>query len=434
MMRFLWILCFTLGVVISAPFDPLSDVDKGEGSVSDSMTTPPSPYVTDIWADTAPTDVIETETPPPYVTDFWTTEPQSTPACAEYEMRPDPNDPCKMCFCYSGQEICYMGFCMPAHCVNPQPSGCCMQCPDGPNCQVDDVVIPFGAKVPMDDGRVCSCEYTNGFWSGLSVECEEYLTPEIPTSTAAVTPEFYTDPVPPSTTPGDCIAEENPSLTDACQFCQCTNGQYECVYMDCARPSCPDPVRQPGQCCGVCPDEYLTPEIPTSTAAVTPEFYTDPAPPSTTPGECIAEENPSLTDACQFCQCTNGQYECVYMDCAQPSCPDPVRQPGQCCGVCPDAYTSVLPTDFYTHEVQSTTPAEYFVDPEPTTPAICDDVENESLWNPCVACLCEEGKWSCAEMPCPAVECESAVKEEGQCCGVCPPEKAPKEPPSQPDK
>ncbi|XP_059149054.1 kielin/chordin-like protein isoform X2 [Physella acuta] len=352
MMRFLWILCFTLGVVISAPFDPLSDVDKGEGSVSDSMTTPPSPYVTDIWADTAPTDVIETETPPPYVTDFWTTEPQSTPACAEYEMRPDPNDPCKMCFCYSGQEICYMGFCMPAHCVNPQPSGCCMQCPDGPNCQVDDVVIPFGAKVPMDDGRVCSCEYTNGFWSGLSVECEEYLTPEIPTSTAAVTPEFYTDPVPPSTTPGDCIAEENPSLTDACQFCQCTNGQYECVYMDCARPSCPDPV----------------------------------------------------------------------------------RQPGQCCGVCPDAYTSVLPTDFYTHEVQSTTPAEYFVDPEPTTPAICDDVENESLWNPCVACLCEEGKWSCAEMPCPAVECESAVKEEGQCCGVCPPEKAPKEPPSQPDK
>ncbi|KAH9493190.1 von Willebrand factor C domain-containing protein 2-like [Bulinus truncatus] len=43
-----------------------------------------------------------------------------------------------------------------------------------------------------------------------------------------------------------------------CEFCRCSeDGNVACAIMDCARPQCPNPVKLKGQCCPVCPREYL---------------------------------------------------------------------------------------------------------------------------------------------------------------------------------
>lgn len=69
-----------------APLDLPSDVDYGEGSVSDSWTTAPIPTdVPDVWSTETPPRYVTRvwrETPPADVTDNWTTEPQTTPECA----------------------------------------------------------------------------------------------------------------------------------------------------------------------------------------------------------------------------------------------------------------------------------------------------------------------------------------------------------------
>nr|XP_011446063.2 brorin isoform X1 [Crassostrea gigas] len=50
------------------------------------------------------------------------------------------------------------------------------------------------------------------------------------------------------------------------------------------------------------------------------------------------------TRHCESCQCsTSGQVMCMFNDCWQPACADPVQEKDYCCPTCPNGYTCKAP-------------------------------------------------------------------------------------------
>nr|KAI8738336.1 von Willebrand factor C domain-containing protein 2-like [Biomphalaria glabrata] len=85
-----------------------------------------------------------------------------------------PTHPCISCpECVQGNWVCYTREC-PDECVDALvlSDQCCPVCPNGPNCQHADVIIPYGQVVTLATGMQCSCRKSEWGWGGLEAFCQ----------------------------------------------------------------------------------------------------------------------------------------------------------------------------------------------------------------------------------------------------------------------
>ncbi|KAK7479101.1 hypothetical protein BaRGS_00029693, partial [Batillaria attramentaria] len=183
----------------------------------------------------------------------------------------------------------------------------------------------------------------------------------------------------------DTLVREGATWTERCRNCTCTKDGKKCDG-----PTCPIPydfkheltcgrVRGLKQSDSLCVT-FLLPEVQTNTlqfkaktgGALVERWSSD--------GCCCQEFGCKLGDGsntlvplgaeiprqpgdppCRTCKCNNdGTRMCVWQLCDPMACVDPVRVPGQCCPVCPNNHTCVLPM-----KLRMTMPSAMILEAEP---------------------------------------------------------------------
>lgn len=136
----------------------------------------------------------------------------------------------------------------------------------------------------------------------------------------------------PDEQPAGCLSSELNKIfqhedewkeSDDCMDCQCKAGEKKCIRTDCKVPECANPIKVPGQCCKVCPEEATT-EGPAGCFSTSIQKIFN-------HGEEWRE-----ADDCMECRCENGDIKCESSLCKPLDCANAVKIPGQCCKVCLD--------------------------------------------------------------------------------------------------
>ncbi|XP_063435528.1 kielin/chordin-like protein [Mytilus trossulus] len=206
--------------------------------------------------------------------------------------------PCEHCFCNGGKVICAIADCFMPTCVDAvhDPTKCCSVCPNGRNCYAGDTIIQAGKSVQIDDHTTCHCPTRFGFgMTALRAVCEirvNTVTAKVvnltcrradKNSTRFSSSQYslimytrnllrsvfviifitvvnsLTFPQPP-TPPSGCFRdgkmhpEGSHWKVSPCEWCDCVNGQSQCLIADCFIVECVDSVQHPDKCCPVCPN------------------------------------------------------------------------------------------------------------------------------------------------------------------------------------
>ncbi|KAK3097854.1 hypothetical protein FSP39_013843 [Pinctada imbricata] len=280
-------------------------------------------------------------------------------------------DSCTRCFCRDGQLECKKTDCAPPSCENPEyiDGRCCPVCR---GCQYNGRSYREGQRFnpPNRQCETCVCE--NG-----RVSCTSAQT------TCPRPPCTH-----PQTIPGECCPSCRDCLYlrrkfrngqkfippggDTCRVCSCANGNITCAPTKCQPLNCQNPVKPPGYCCGVCP----------TACTVRGRKY---------------KEGQTFTDPrnrCNICTCKEGEIDCQPMTCQSPRCRNPVKRPNDCCPTCfMCEYRGLILRN-----------RQSFANPT----------------NRCEKCLCEDGTVTCRPNDCPAVNCIDPIRKPGECCDSCP--------------
>lgn len=177
---------------------------------------------------------------------------------------------------------------------------------------------------------------------------------------------------------------------DECTSCVCNAGRVMCTFEKCAPLACANPIYEEGHCCPTCP------ETPSNRSAlVVMQGCTLPS------GEVHAHGSSWRRHECTSCTCDDGQVSCFGDKCPQVNnCLNPVIKRGQCCPQCLDDSsmgTCVVGDRGYAHGEVWAMPTD-----------------------PCASCNCVRGNVFCRREICPPMdECESVIREPGECCGHC---------------
>ncbi|XP_031559263.1 cysteine-rich motor neuron 1 protein-like isoform X2 [Actinia tenebrosa] len=212
-----------------------------------------------------------------------------------------------------------------------------------------------------------------------------------------------------------------------CTVCACHGGQPECVATVCRHPNCVDPIRVKGQCCPVCAAKGNTTEdsqdmikalaqseLTTVLVSIKKDkdkrFCED-----MNSGELYMVGQNWKVDDCTTCYCQrDGKIACAVQMCnGYPGCPNPVKEKGHCCPVCPEE------------------PEEELVSSENeviNSPHSClDSVTRDhyrlgEMWqqDDCTACTCRTGRKShCRKSMCKTPTCAKTIHLKGRCCPAC---------------
>ncbi|GAA6066643.1 kielin/chordin-like protein [Tachysurus ichikawai] len=165
-------------------------------------------------------------------------------------------------------------------------------------------------------------------------------------------------------------SKQNPCLT-----CQCLAGEVVCKNTESSCPSqhCTHPTRQHDTCCPTC-----------NSCEFERRVYSN--------GEVF---KPPGHGPCFECVCEGGSVRCHQERCPPVSCPNPVREPHDCCPVCK---VCVLNGVEYEHG------------------ALWDSEDEDT---PCTSCSCVEGNVKCWVKVCPRPSCTHPNTEPGECCPSC---------------
>ncbi|KAI8481499.1 hypothetical protein Bbelb_407920 [Branchiostoma belcheri] len=229
-------------------------------------------------------------------------------------------DDCTTCTCPAAgaEPVCVAQACIALYCPNPvHIVGQC--CPVCPGCLYDGVLIPVGSNYKPDPCTFCPCPYAGATVVCAVVDCAA------PPCTNVVTPPGQCCPVCIGCEHDDGLIlpgqeyEESPCVTCSCPA---AGAEPLCVAMACMPLPCDDGnyISIAGQCCPVCdsdaPDGCLYRDG-TSTILIPVGVDYKPTP-------------------CKLVQCFAAGDDPVVamMDCAPPSCPDPVNIAGKCCPAC----------------------------------------------------------------------------------------------------
>eukprot|EP00079_Xenopus_tropicalis_P008629 XP_002931908.2 PREDICTED: kielin/chordin-like protein isoform X1 [Xenopus tropicalis] len=359
------------------------------------------------------------------------------PDCSACEMNGDiiPNgitfqgnmDPCESCTCQDGNVHCVRASCPELSCVLHEkiPGECCSQCQ---SC-VDGTVKHKHGEEWKPQGEPCqSCRCLEG-----RIQCRRRHCAAL-----------CRNPLPPR--PGTCCPVCDGCLynghsylnghrvrsTDQCKQCFCENGNVQCEPITCPQAPCRNPVRKTGECCPRCEScEYDS------------RLFTE--------GEVFT----TVHDPCLQCTCLSGEVSCEHLDrkCPPSQCSHPGRAKGQCCPSCEVCdFEGILYTDRQSFQplghgpclkcfcakgnvrcVEETCPPALCPnpvrDPEQCCPVckVCvqdgveflEGIEWELNGNPCSSCTCRNGDTICGVSECPSVTCLHPTKKEGECCPLC---------------
>ncbi|KAK0068852.1 kielin/chordin-like protein [Biomphalaria pfeifferi] len=363
-----------------------------------------------------------------------TLPPTTTPfdGCAE-ELK--PKDKCSFCECnsWSGTRewLCIQATCPEPPCVDAVYDECCPRCPNGPNCGIDGLIIPYGQERLTSDGQVCFCGGSSPYRQrNLELTCHPITTTPDPNCyvggvlipegeiretdsgmcyclRGGSNPEINCEPLstlPPTTPFNGCAPENKPY--DKCGFCECsewTGWTWQCFHPTCSEPPCVDPDYS--ECCPTCPngpncevDGIVIPhgesrEIPNGQSCFCGgidtyrkgnlEIICQPF--STTPDSAYCDVDGVLIGIGEFHEKDNG-------------------------ALCYCDASLVANCNFSVH----TTPT-----PWTTTPEGCDP-NLKPAEKSCTICECSENKWICVAAACLPTLCVDSYKPAGECCSVCP--------------
>ncbi|KAI8782539.1 brorin isoform X3 [Biomphalaria glabrata] len=75
----------------------------------------------------------------------------------------------------SEHQICMHADCRSQQCADfvVSPGACCATCPNGPNCWVENRLIPMGNVVSFPNGTTCNCIY--GSYQVVRTQCSYFL-------------------------------------------------------------------------------------------------------------------------------------------------------------------------------------------------------------------------------------------------------------------
>ncbi|KAK3790015.1 hypothetical protein RRG08_016329 [Elysia crispata] len=267
-----------------------------------------------------------------------------------------PLDQCVDCICSQGEAQCKRRMCPPVDCDNPVIGDCCPICSD---CRYGSVVLLDGQTMadPEDPCRTCKC--LRGSVRCRSVTCA---------------PITCTNPVQDRCCPvcEGCVFRgrryrNNQEITDtdSCEVCQCQDGSVQCRALQCPPTRCLHPARE--NCCPECRNCEFQGKM----------FMN---------GERFRGLD---RDACEECQCSNGNVRCQPVVCPAVTCTHPVQ--GRCCAACRDC----------------------LVDGR-----VVREGELVSPDDPCEECRCRMGSVTCQKRQCASVrQCRHPVQ--GECCPSC---------------
>ncbi|KAK7086153.1 hypothetical protein SK128_019588 [Halocaridina rubra] len=299
----------------------------------------------------------------------------------------DPANPCFHYSCFNGDISVAIRDCFRPPCDNPitDPGVCCPRCPDNSGGCTDE------NGIFRENGAI---------WSNLTIPCFQYscYNGEISTSIIDCVRGTCDNPI---TDPGVCcprcpdapggctdengiFRENGASWSNEASPCfqySCYEGEISTAIIDCARPTCDNPIRDPGVCCPRCPDACRGCTDENGIFRENGASWSNPASP------------------CFHYSCFNGEISTAIRDCARPPCDNPISDPGVCCPRCPST-----PDNGCTDEKGMIR-------------------ENGSSWtypeSPCFHFSCENGKIFTAIQDCARPPCRNPVSVPGVCCPTC---------------
>ncbi|CRK86365.1 CLUMA_CG000054, isoform A [Clunio marinus] len=233
------------------------------------------------------------------------------------------DNPCKICKCSQGREICAAidcppppeSFCKPIY----HEDQCCPDYDCSHGCNYKGEFYPDGFDVPSDDPcEHCECDddeivcyYQDcpappDYCEGVPIPgqcCRDYSD-----CGCLFRDVFYES--------GQAIHSKNP-----CEFCMCYGNAVECAYMSCVAPPQGCDVRPlPGQCCADI-SKFSSKNKKRRGCFENGHYYRN--------GEIIPRDDP-----CEKCICRRGEIRCKAKTCCKPP-PFPGCEgrviPGQCC-------------------------------------------------------------------------------------------------------
>ncbi|XP_069753310.1 kielin/chordin-like protein isoform X2 [Narcine bancroftii] len=290
-----------------------------------------------------------------------------------------PGIDCINCACLNGQVECYYRPCPMLECAREEwflePNQCCFTCRQDKTvkgCFIDDNGIEFPVGQiwsPGDPCEVCVCQ------ADSSVVCKRTECLETCAHPIRVPGQCCPD-CSAGCAYGGIIYQNNetfPSSADSCLTCICLSGSAACSPEEC-KVHCTYPFHSEGECCPLCMDCNYEGRKVINGQTFQPEHR-----------------------PCHYCICQLGEVSCEVRKCEPPSCDHPQSVPGDCCPACSVClYDSQILED-----------GGYYI----------------SATDPCIVCLCTEGKVECEWKgdSCAELQCEQSLHHvPGICCPVCP--------------
>ncbi|TRY57862.1 hypothetical protein DNTS_017658 [Danionella cerebrum] len=305
----------------------------------------------------------------------------------------DTHDSCKQCVCRAGNVECTPQSCpqLPCQLLESVGGQCCPR-------KVKSTVKVNAAMFPAETQPLHLLDPVVLSAMNGNIQCERFPCPPAPCN----------NPVIP---PGECCArceecvyegevfldgQTFSSRHDPCLRCQCSSGRVSCdpSRSSCLPPDCTHPAKPANQCwCGYEGRVYEDGE----------EFR----PPGGGPciqctckhcgrcqyGEHVYEHGQRFTDPqdpCVTCTCQDGQTTCGVSGCPEVTCANPFTPPGECCPRCP-----VQDCEYENRIISN---GDSFPNPG----------------NPCLDCVCNDGRVDCGNHECPKPSCNHP--RPGTCC------------------
>nr|XP_056714634.1 chordin-like protein 2 [Euleptes europaea] len=250
-----------------------------------------------------------------------------------------------------------------------------------------------------------------------------------------------------------------------CIKCTCfEDTNVSCYQIQCPLLPCPNPIMEPQQCCGRCPEFYSQPgleEPVDSSCEYNGATYQN--------GDMFtaSELFPSKqSNQCTQCSCSEGQIYCGLVTCPELFCASPQNIPDSCCPVCRDnSYDSLTeeePLQLNGHSREQCAGETRSEAADMPTGASLEFAPNSGkqrgggttvkiilkerhkracayngktyshgeVWHPtfryfvplpCILCTCQDGIQDCQKVVCPReYPCDEPQHVEGKCCKVCP--------------
>lgn len=288
-----------------------------------------------------------------------------------------------------GVEIC--------ECANPHPV-----CPSMEDCKKQ---CTYGLKVSRNGCHKCSCIKCPTF--SCSKKCVHgYSVNRQGCKLCKCKDSSRYEITPPTTeSRNTCLSvdgqlhEDGDSWHDGCRLCYCFGGQEMCALISCPRPYCSIPVFRLGDCCPSCPGNVILPQ-----SKGTHEMC------KSLDGRYFVEGETWHLDNCTQCICHNGSILCETHACPPVLCSYPTILPNSCCPVCKEEDKSLDLTPIHLPQ-KRTCRSE-------TGGYLYNDGDMWKT-NPCQSCTCRNGQVHCFSQVCPTVTCSKSVLRKGSCCPTC---------------